>query len=225
MKISTLLVKRPPVDERGTADAGVSDDRLSGLDAAADEAVTRDDRTGAEPDVRDTDADAAIAPTSGSSMTRLLAFVVLPLVAVLLAGTCGYLKWQVGTGRETLNARIESTQAAKDSTVALLSYSPDNVEQQLGAARNLLIGTFRDSYTALTHDVVIPSAKQKQISAAATVAAVASVSATPRHAVAMVFVDQTTIVGSGAPTGTSSVVRVSLDKVDGKWLISSFDPV
>lgn len=209
VKISTVLAKRPPADDHATTD----------------EALTPDGSPATEADDRDTDAGDATSPVTGRWVTRLLAFVVLPLLAVLLAGACGYLKWQVGSGRETVTARIESTQAAKDSTVALLSYSPDTVQQQLGAARDLLTGTFRDSYTALTNDVVIPSAKQKQISAAATVSAVASVSATPRHAVALVFVNQTTIVGSGAPTGTSSVVQVSLDKVGGKWLISSFDPV
>ena len=84
-------------------------------------------------------------------------------------------------------------QAAKDSTIALLSYKPDTVEQQLTAARDLLTGDFRDSYTSLTNDVVIPGAKQKQISAVATVPAMASVSANPRHAVVLVFVNQTVL--------------------------------
>ena len=120
---------------------------------------------------------------------------------------------------------IESMQAAKDSTIALLSYKPDTVEQQLGAARDLLTGEFRDSYTSLTNDVVIPGAKQKQISAVATVPAVASVSANPSHAVVLVFVNQTVIVGQDAPTDTASSVRVTLDKVGDRWLISKFDPV
>jgi Mce-associated membrane protein len=116
-------------------------------------------------------------------------------------------------------------QAAKDSTIALLSYKPETVEQQLGAARDLLTGDFRDSYTSLTHDVVIPGAKQKQISAVATVPAVASVSANPNRAVVLVFVNQTVIVGQDAPTDTASSVRVTLDKVGDRWLISKFDPV
>ena len=116
-------------------------------------------------------------------------------------------------------------QAAKDSTIALLSYKPDTVEQQLSAARDLLTGDFRDSYTSLTNDVVIPGAKQKQISAVATVPAMASVSANPNHAVVLVFVNQTVVVGQDAPTDTASSVRVTLDKVGDRWLISKFDPV
>jgi Mce-associated membrane protein len=161
---------------------------------------------------------------------RVFAFGVLPAVALLLAMGAGYLKWvntsaSVDDINDAKSPAREAMQAAKDSTIALLSYKPDTVEQQLGAARDLLTGDFRDSYTSLTHDVVIPGAKQKQISAVATVPAMASVSAKADHAVVLVFVNQTVIVGKDAPTDTASSVRVALDKVGDRWLISKFDPV
>ena len=144
--------------------------------------------------------------------------------------SAGYLKYMDDAARvdDIANSKSpahEAMQAAKDSTIALLSYKPDTVEQQLGAARDLLTGDFRDSYTSLTNDVVIPGAKQKQISAVATVPAVASVSAEASHAVVLVFVNQTVIVGQDAPTDTASSVRVTLDKIGDRWLISKFDPV
>lgn len=159
------------------------------------------------------------------SWSRVLAFGVLPTVALVLAMAAGFFRWQDSSVRDADVARIESVQAAKDSTTALLSYKPDSVEQQLGAARDLLTGDFRDSYTSLTHDVVIPGAKQKQISAVATVPAAASVSASLNRAVVLVFVNQSVIVGNDAPTETASSVKVTLDKVGGHWLISGFDPV
>jgi len=84
---------------------------------------------------------------------------------------------------------------------------------------------FKDQYTKLITDIVIPGAKQKQISAAASVPAAASVSVSPNRAVVLVFVNQTVVVGQDPPTDTASSVRVTLDKVDGRWLISKFDPV
>ena len=116
-------------------------------------------------------------------------------------------------------------QAAKDSTVALLSYKPDTVEQQLTAARDRLTGQFREQYTDLTTNVVIPGAKQKQISAVASVPAAASVSANPGRAVVLLFVNQTVTVGTGVPADTASSVRITLDKVGDRWLISKFEPV
>jgi Mce-associated membrane protein len=172
----------------------------------------------------DADADAA-APTGGRSWKRALACGVLPGLALLLALGAGVLKWQDSSIRADQVARIESTQAAKDATVRLLSYRPDTVDKDLGAARELLTGDFKNAYTSLTNDVVIPGAKQKQISAVASVPAVAPISADPQHAEAVVFVDQTVIVGNDAPTSTNSSIKVSLDNVDGRWLISKFDPV
>jgi Mce-associated membrane protein len=154
-----------------------------------------------------------------------IVYVVLPALALLLASAAGFLKWQDGSARDAATARTESVHAATDSTIALLSYKPDTVEKDLDAARGRLTGTFLSAYTSLTHDVVIPGAKQKQISAVATVPAAASTSATGNHAVVLLFVNQTVIIGQDAPTNTASSVRVTLDKVGGRWLISQFDPV
>jgi Mce-associated membrane protein len=157
--------------------------------------------------------------------TRILSSGVLPGVALLLACGAGYLKWQDSTMRASEVASIESVQAAKDSTTALLSYRPRTVEQDLTAAQDRLTGDFKDTYRALIHDVVIPGAKQKQISAEVSIPATASVSATEDHAVALVFVNQTVVIGNGVPTATASSVKVTLDKVAGRWLISQFEPV
>ena len=157
--------------------------------------------------------------------SKAIAYGLLPGLVFLLASAAGYLKWQDGIAREAQAARVGSVQAATDSTVALLSYRPDTVETDLDAAKSRLTGTFLDAYTKLTHDLVIPGAKQKQISAVATVPAAASTSATATHAVVLLFVNQSVIVGRDAPTNTASSVRVTLDKVDGRWLISQFDPV
>ena len=159
------------------------------------------------------------------SWSKALAYGLIPALALQLASAAGYLKWQDGTAREAHAAGVESVHAAIDSTVALLSYRPDTVEKDLEAAKGRLTGTFLNAYTSLTRDVVIPGAKQKQISAVATVPAAASTSATPTHAVVLLFVDQTVTIGKDAPTNTASSVRVTLDKVGNRWLISQFDPV
>ena len=164
-------------------------------------------------------------PKRETDWPRVVAFALLPALAFVLAVGAGVLKFMDSGVRDSNVAREKSVQAAKDSTVALLSYKPDTVEQQLTAARDRLTGTFKDEYTELTTNVVIPGAKQKQISAVASVPAAASVSADPGHAVALLFVNQTVIIGDGAPADTASSVRITLDKVGDRWLISKFEPV
>jgi Mce-associated membrane protein len=184
----------------------------------------------AENSTAPAESDTAATPSADgrgriATASRVLAYGVLPTIALVLAMAAGYLKWTASSARDSDTARIESVQAAKDGTIKLLSYHPDTVERDLGSARDLLGGSFRDSYASLTHDVVIPGAKQKQISAVATVPGATSMSASPNHAVVLVFVNQTVIVGKDAPSSTTSAVKVTLDKSDGRWLISDFTPV
>jgi Mce-associated membrane protein len=157
--------------------------------------------------------------------SRVVAYALLPAMALLIASAAGYLKWQEAALSEDLAAHPQSVQAAVEGTVALLSYRPETVDKDLEAAKSRMTGKFLDAYTSLTRDVVIPGAKQKQISAKATVAAAALTSETASHAAVLLFVNQTVIVGHTAPTNTASSVRVTLDNIDGRWLISQFDPV
>jgi Mce-associated membrane protein len=214
------------VEDQTTVPADTDTDTEMAEDEVTDESTEKvDEPTEVADEASSESAEPEEKPGRGIQWARVFAYGALPAVALLLALGAGYLKWMDNSVRNSQVARDESMQVAKDSTVALLSYKPDTVEKQLGDARNLLTGDFRDSYTSLTTDVVIPGAKQKQISAVATIPAAAAVSANPNHAVVLLFVNQTVIVGQDAPTDSASSVRVTLDKVDGRWLISKFDPV
>ncbi|OPX10280.1 hypothetical protein [Mycobacterium sp. AT1] len=154
-----------------------------------------------------------------------MSYVVLPSLAMVLAIGSGYLKWQTATIDGAQVSGAEAVRAATEGTIALLSYRPETVKQDLDAARGRLTGQFLESYASLTNDVVIPGAQQKKITATATVPAAASVSASETHAEVLLFVNQTTTVGNDTPSNTASSVRIGLDKVDNRWLISEFDPV
>lgn len=192
----------------------------------------RDETAAVEPESTAIEADTTPGPetatthaTPGTDWTRVLAYGILPGLVLLLALAAAYLKFVDDSVRTDDAVRTETVKAATDSTVKLLSYTPDQVEQQLGDARNLITGPFLDTYTALINDVVIPGAKEKQIAATASVPQAAAVSADPDRAVVLVFVNQSVVVGTEAPANTASSVRVTMDKVDDRWLISGFDPV
>jgi Mce-associated membrane protein len=201
-------------------------DDLADEAEAADEAdlLDTEDTEDAE-DTEDDEADDAPDKRAAQFSWGRVLVVALPAVALILALGVGYLKWLDGTARASRLAAEQSIRAASDSTIAILSYKPETVDQDLKAAADRLAEPFRQQYSQLVNDVVAPGAKQQHISAVATVPAAASVSATGKQAVVLVFVDQTTTIGTDAPTQSTSSVRVSLDKVDGRWLISQFDPV
>lgn len=156
---------------------------------------------------------------------RVLVYGLLPSLALLLAIAAALLKWHDSSDRNVDLARAESVQAAKDSATALLSFTPDTIETEVRTAKDRLTGGFRETYIQVTREVLIPNAKEKHVTASATVPAAASVSATENHAVVLVFVDQTVTIGTARPNNATSSVRVTLDKIGERWLISGFDPV
>jgi len=218
----------PPTDIESPVAASVAD-AVVGVTAgevATDESSTRGPTTANDAGIQLSDeAQGYEAPARASHTGKLLVFGVVPLLALAIGASASYLKWQQGSLSAGKDAATESVQVATDVTIKMLSYRPDSVERDLGAARDFLTGSFRDSYTGLINDVVIQGSKEQQISAVATVPAASSVSATADHAVVLVFVNQTTIVGSDAPSDTASSVKVTLDKLNGRWLISGFEPV
>jgi len=160
----------------------------------------------------------------GGRWPRVIAFGLLPALTVVLGGGAGYLTWEVISARFVQVARVESVRAATDGAVALLTYGPDTVGKDVGAARERLTGKFKDFYTLFTRQNVIPNAREKHVSSVVTVPAAAIVRVTTDHAVVMVFVNQTFLSERDPPTSTASDVRVTLEKVGRRWLISEFTP-
>jgi Mce-associated membrane protein len=159
-------------------------------------------------------------------VSRRVVIGALLAAALLVATGASWLFWDASARRGALHAGADAAQAARDSIVAISSYQPATAGQTLdAAARDRLTGKFLDDYTQLIRTVVAPESASKKITATATVPLVAVVAAERHHAVVLAYVDQTRTVGSGAPEKTASTVRVTMDDVDGRWLISGFEPI
>ncbi|OBB82280.1 hypothetical protein A5760_15240 [Mycobacterium colombiense] len=127
---------------------------------------------------------------------------------------------------DQLSDRQVATRAASAGTVKVLSYSPDTLEQDFNAASAMLTGDFLTYYRQFTSQVVGPAARQKRVTTAATVQRAGVQSLATYAATILVFVSQkTTSADQSGPTTTSSSVSVGLAKVNGTWLINSFNPV
>ncbi len=152
--------------------------------------------------------------------------IVVPLLAAALVIGGAWLYRDASARRSAVRGGEDAAQAARDSIVAILSYQPATVQQSLQtAAQDRLTGKFLDDYTQLIKTVVVPEAVAQRITVSARVPATAVVSADAHRAVLLAYVDQTTAAGSAAPTQSNSAVRVTMDNVDGRWLISGFDPM
>jgi Mce-associated membrane protein len=155
--------------------------------------------------------------------SRVLVYGLLPGLALLLAMSAGMLKWKDSSIRDIDVARSQSVAAATDSAVAVLTFRFDTVDRDVVATRERLTGEFLNTYTQQTREELAPSAKQRRVVATATVSGAAPQSVTPNRAVVLLFVDQNVKIGDEPATATESSVRVTLDKVGERWLISDFD--
>jgi len=173
-------------------------------------------------------ADPELTPGRRQTLTKLwfpLALAVALIASAALAGWLYFAQYRVDqqTGPA---ASATVLKAANDGTVALLSYAPDSLDRDFTAAKSHLTGDFLSYYTQFTEEIVAPAAKQKSVKTAASVVRSAVSEIHPDSAVALVFVNQATTSAEN-PNGSfsASAVKVGLSKIDGNWLISSFDPI
>ncbi|GFG51163.1 hypothetical protein CQY20_02575 [Mycolicibacterium agri] len=152
-------------------------------------------------------------------------------LAVALVAAIGLTSWMFffvyQPDRQTDDAAGDAAvKAASDGTVALLSYSPESLDKDFATAKSKLTGSFLSYYTQFTEQIVAPAAKEKEVKTQAAVVRAALSEIEPDRAVVLVFINQTT-QSKDRPDASfvNSAVRVTLQKIDGGWLISSFDPV
>lgn len=200
-------------------------------DTAADKA---DDTAGGEAEGTGPNTEpAAPVPARGArkvlqqARRHIVALVLVALLAVA-GGVTGWLyATQFVPDRATNAAAADAAlTAAKDGTVAMLSYAPESLDQDFTDAKTHLTGDFLSYYNQFTEQIVAPAATKKSVSTTAAIVNAAVVELQPDSAVVLVFLNQTT-TSTENPDGSfsTSAVKVGLKKVDDSWLISAFDPV
>ncbi|TRW80241.1 twin-arginine translocation pathway signal [Mycolicibacterium sp. 018/SC-01/001] len=151
--------------------------------------------------------------------------IALPVVATAVAVTLYFTEYRsVAETNQSVVADV--LKAAGDGTTALLTYSPASVEADTAHAKSLLTGQFLDYYSQFTANVIIPAAKKKEVETGAQVTRSGLVEIHPDKAVVLVFVNQTSSSAQRPePANSASAVRVTVERQQGRWLISAFDPV
>lgn len=215
-----------PVEGDDNTDVAVVDEESTATELEAettDEATEGDDvATESEPPV----SGARRGPLSWAASNWAAILLVVLLVAS--AGAAGGVYWWLYRPDQQTNsaAQQQAINAARDGTVALLSYSPDSLDKDLANAKAHLTGEFLKYYSQFTDQIVAPAAKQKGVKTEATVARAALSEMHPSDATVLVFVNQvTTSKDRPDPALATSSVMVKLTKTDGHWLISEFNPI
>ncbi|MDY6999247.1 MAG: hypothetical protein SW019_21850 [Actinomycetota bacterium] len=191
--------------------------------------VTGAETDSAETDSAETETGTAETPTKAAGGVRRHAVAILLAAALVLsAGLTGWLYFTQYRADQQTDAAVRDTalEAAKTGTVALLSYSPETLDEDFQRAKTHLTGEFLDYYTDFTQKVVAPAAEQKSVNTEAKVILGAVSDLQPEAAEVLLFINQTT-TSQENPDGAfaASSVKVGMKKIDDNWLIASFDPV
>ncbi len=160
-------------------------------------------------------------------MTRQrIGLTVAALIAAAALVVVGVFGYRYTEDRAADRTRADVVGAASQQVEAMFSYTHATVDSELPKSADGLTGEFRGDYEKLIKEVIAPGAKEKQLTVKATTTAAGVVSATPDTAVVLVFLNQVSTgkdVAEGTTTG--SRVRVTLQKEDGRWLVSQVTPV
>jgi Mce-associated membrane protein len=157
--------------------------------------------------------------------------VVPVLLITLIIASAGlaawlYLGWYRQDNQTDQAVAHTAIDAANDGVVAILSYSPETVDDDVIAARTHLTGDFLSYYDDFAQKIVAPAAKEQAVKTTAEVVGAAVQELHPDAATVLMFVNQsTTSKENPDPSISASSALVTLTKVDDSWLISQFDPV
>jgi Mce-associated membrane protein len=198
----------------------------------SEEALKDLDVEGVAETESDTDTVVETAPGAGErapgGLRRHWVAALLAVLLVASAGAAGGVYWWLYRPDQQTDATVaqQVTAAAKDGTVALLSYAPDTLDKDLANAKSHLTGEFLKYYSQFTDQIVAPAAKKKGVKTEANVARAAVSQLEPGRAVVLVFVNQvTTSKDRPDPALATSSVMVTLVKDQDGWKISEFNPV
>ncbi|MDP4960940.1 MAG: twin-arginine translocation pathway signal [Mycobacterium sp.] len=173
------------------------------------------------------DPEQGVPPVASGRRWRLS--VVLPLALLALsAAAAASVYWFLFRPDQMTDADAQQQviAAAKEGTEAVLSYSPENLDQSLATAKSHLTGGFLDEYSTFTDEVVRPAVTQRGVKTEANVARAAVSQMDPGRAQVLIFVNQvTTSKERPSPALATSSVMVTMVENGGRWLISEFKPI
>lgn len=153
--------------------------------------------------------------------TRVVVAAVV-LVLALSAGVAGLLL-ELNRLAAVEHARSAGLNAAKSHAQEILAYDYRTIEEDIVRARNGTTGKFRRDYAA-TAERLVPYAQEQKVVVKAAVLSASVVSAETDRVTVLLFVNQgTTKKGQEETKVDLNRVRMTLNSVDGKWLVSNVE--
>ncbi|WP_050803523.1 MULTISPECIES: hypothetical protein [Protofrankia] len=165
---------------------------------------------------------------SGRVVLRHPVAVLAVLAAVVLASTISSILLARANAHtdKVEAARSAALEAAKQNAAALLSYDYQTIDRDTPTRGDRLTGQFKDDYARLVTDLVTPAAKQRKLVTKTSVAMASVISADTDKVQVLTFLNQTSQAqDTPQPVLTGSRVRITMEHINGRWLVSELTPL
>lgn len=149
-----------------------------------------------------------------------LGWLVAAALAVVLAGTGGYVGWLQFERHQTEVAAQQAVAAAVKYTVALTNFDSQAMDRNIAALRDGATGEFKQRYDK-SNGMLRMVLLDHQATAQGRVVESVVKSASTNKVEVLLFVEQlVTNIDNPDPETTFSLVNMTMQKVDGRWLAS-----
>jgi Mce-associated membrane protein len=165
----------------------------------------------------------ATSPRPAGPLLRLplalLAAMAIAMSALLVLGSLA-----VARHKATDVARRTAAQAAQRAAVDVLSADYRQLDRDIKRAESRLTPSFRKDYAQLAQKAFGQLARDNHLLLTSTVVGYGVRDASPNRVVVLVFVDQvSTTVKQPTPKLAQNRVRMTMRKMDGRWLVDKID--
>lgn len=153
-----------------------------------------------------------------------LVLVVLSLMVLVLGIAVFALRANLSYLNAVDAAREQAVAVAPKHAQDILSYDYRTISDDVARAKATTTGTFRTEYAKHAEEVLLPTAKEQQITVTAMVRGASVVEAEPDRVVTLLFVNQSRVrEGEEETKIDQNRVRMTLTRAGDRWLVSKLE--
>lgn len=165
----------------------------------------------------------ALAAGGLSPASRLLIVIVLVLLVIASGALAGWKAEQASSAKAAEADRTAAAAAAKTEIPQILTYSYKTLSRDLARGAADTTGQFKGEFNLEAQQIIEPQVPKQQVTTVAQAPVAAPVDSSGDQVTVLVFIHQTT-TSKANPKGqaSSSALRVTMQKVNGKWLVENY---
>lgn len=158
-----------------------------------------------------------------SPVARLVIVAVLVVLIIASGVLAGFKANQASDAQATQSDRQAAAAAAKTEIPQILTYSYKSLSKDLAKGAADTTGQFKGEFNLETQQIIEPQVPKEQLSTQAQARVAVPIDSTGNQVTVLVFLDQSTTSKAQPKAQVQQPqLRVTMQKVNGKWLVENY---